>query len=44
LHVTVTDADGLSASASKQIIIWGLTNPSLPPVCETKPFLPQCNP
>jgi hypothetical protein len=44
LHVTVTDADGLIASASKQVIIWGLTNPSLPPVCETKPFLPQCNP
>jgi hypothetical protein len=44
LHVTVTDADQMSASASKQVMIWGLLNPSLPPACETKPSLPQCNP
>jgi hypothetical protein len=39
----VTDVDGLIATGSKKTTI-ALTPGGLPPVCKTKPYLPQCNP
>ncbi len=45
LSLTVTDADGLSASAEEEVKIYiSLDDFGLPPICRTKPYLPQCRP
>jgi hypothetical protein len=44
LTVTVTDADGLSDSSSKEVKIYvpHELDDNLPPICRIKPYLPQC--
>ncbi len=45
LSLTVTDADGLSASIEKEVKIFiSLDDDRLPPICKVKPYLPQCQP
>ncbi len=43
ISLTVTDSDGLSASVEKEVKIYiSLDDFGLPPICRTKPYLPQC--
>ncbi|MEO7454058.1 MAG: hypothetical protein ABIV13_04780 [Fimbriimonadales bacterium] len=45
VQVRVTDADGLFAEDEITVRLRRVTHdPSLPPVCKVKPWLPQCNP
>jgi hypothetical protein len=41
VHVVVTDVDGLSASADHPVFI-NYTESGLAPICDKKPYLPQC--
>lgn len=44
VRVGITDADGLTASRARSIPIQKTTSTGLPPICDVKPSLPQCNP
>lgn len=44
LTVRVTDAEGTRVTASRMVTIFVNESGGLPPVCQVKPWLPQCNP
>lgn len=45
IKVHITDEDGLTAEDTMTVTVFkGSPDPSLPPVCRVKPWLPQCNP
>jgi hypothetical protein len=43
-RVQITDADNLSASKTGEANVQKVGSTGLPPVCDNKPSLPQCNP
>jgi hypothetical protein len=42
--VRVTDQEGSSATASRTVTITVNEPDGLPPICQIRPWLPQCNP
>jgi hypothetical protein len=44
VSVRVTDSEGSSVTASKIVTVFVNEDDNLPPICQIRPWLPQCNP
>jgi hypothetical protein len=44
VSVRITDVEGSSVTASRSVTVFVNEDDNLPPICQIKPWLPQCNP
>ena len=44
VSLRITDVEGSSVTASRSVTVFVNEDDNLPPICQIRPWLPQCNP